>query len=95
MIDKEILERYAKYTNSDQGEMARELLAVREDRKTLLETLKAAGPIVVAWSVYHAVQDAKTESDYEKATTPAGWHPVHREIYEKVKAAIAQLDRER
>jgi hypothetical protein len=99
VVDKTILERYAKYTNSDQGDMARELLAVREARKTLLEALKAEGPIVAVFSIHHAVQDAvqdaKTESDYDKATTPDGWHPEHREIYEKLKSAIALLEKER
>jgi hypothetical protein len=42
VIDKTILERYAKYTNSDQGDMARELISLKKSKRALLDALKDA-----------------------------------------------------
>ena len=58
----------------------------------LYEALKEAESLVIGWAVHHAMQGCSTRQEYDKASTVAGWHPVHREIYEKVKAALAKAE---
>lgn len=68
------------------------LKALAELNKELLEALKEAESLVIGWAVHHAINGCTTPEQFAKASDISGWNPVHRGIYEKVKAAIAKAE---
>jgi hypothetical protein len=54
----------------------------------LLAALEKAESLVIGWAVHYAIQGCTTPAEYEKASDISGWNPVHREIYQEVRAAI-------
>lgn len=68
------------------------LKALAELNKELLEALKDAESLVIGWAVHHAINGCVTPEQFAKAADISGWNPVHRGIYEKVKAVIAKAE---
>lgn len=76
---------------SDEGPLAdalRGLACQFAAAPDLLAALQEAESLVIGWAVHHAIQGCATPAEYAKASDISGWHPTHRAIYEKVRAAI-------
>jgi len=63
-------------------------LVAKDAAGEMLAALKDAEALVVGWACHHAMQGCTTPQEYARAADKSGWHPTHREIYEKLKTAI-------
>lgn len=56
--------------------------------RELLRALEDAAPLVAAWACHQALQ-ALPPDRWLDATGPEGWHPVHRDIHQRIQKALA------
>ena len=58
----------------------------------LYHALKDADALVIGWAAHWAINygGAAVEDAAEPTCAFNGWHPVHREIYQNLKAALAK-----